>query len=96
MPKYVMWGNLLCGCAGKTRSLSSAHLAGLCSKRNWCLITIGPTKDVTKVFGIYEAETEASVRQLIEADPIGNMASGQNMVCTSGFKLFEVGLLFQL
>jgi uncharacterized protein YciI len=33
------------------------------------LITIGPTKDVTQVFGIYEAESESVVRELVEADP---------------------------
>lgn len=33
------------------------------------LITIGPTKDLTKVFGIYEAEDEATVRRLVEEDP---------------------------
>jgi hypothetical protein len=38
-------------------------------KESGVLITIGPTKDVTKVFGIYEAEDEATVRHLVEADP---------------------------
>ena len=33
------------------------------------LITLGPTKDNTKVFGIYEADSEAAVRKLIELDP---------------------------
>jgi uncharacterized protein YciI len=47
-----------------------AHLDGLAAqKERGVLITIGPTKDVTKVFGIYEAEDEATVRQLIELDP---------------------------
>jgi len=31
--------------------------------------TIGPTKDVTQVFAIYEAENENTVRQLVESDP---------------------------
>ncbi|MBD1845744.1 hypothetical protein H6F89_20505 [Cyanobacteria bacterium FACHB-63] len=47
-----------------------AHLDGLAKqKEDGILITIGPTKDVTKVFGIYEAENEAIVRDLIESDP---------------------------
>lgn len=47
-----------------------AHLDGLAvQKEAGVLITIGPTKDLTKIFGIYEAENEAIVRQLIEADP---------------------------
>ncbi|TAG34268.1 MAG: hypothetical protein EAZ33_27820, partial [Oscillatoriales cyanobacterium] len=33
------------------------------------LIAIGPTKDLSKVFAIYEAEDEAAVRKLVEADP---------------------------
>jgi uncharacterized protein YciI len=33
------------------------------------LVTIGPTKDLTQVFAIYEAEDETTVRQLVEADP---------------------------
>ena len=32
-------------------------------------MTIGPTQDLTQVFGIYEADDENTVRQLIETDP---------------------------
>ncbi|TAF10943.1 MAG: hypothetical protein EAZ76_15455, partial [Nostocales cyanobacterium] len=47
-----------------------AHLEGLTKQKEaGILITLGPTKDVTKVFGIYEAEDENTVRQLVEADP---------------------------
>ena len=38
-------------------------------KESGVLITIGPTKDVTKVFGIYEADSEETVLQLVENDP---------------------------
>lgn len=70
MPKYVMWGTYCADALEKRAPYRQAHLAGLAAqKETGVLITIGPTKDVTKVFGIYEAETEASVRQLIEADP---------------------------
>ena len=33
------------------------------------LVLLGPTVDNTKVFGTYEAESEAVVRQLVEGDP---------------------------
>lgn len=47
-----------------------AHLDGLAKqKAEGVLITLGPTKDTTQVFGIYEAQDEATVRQLVENDP---------------------------
>jgi hypothetical protein len=70
MPKYVMWGSYCEDVLEKREPHRKAHLDGLAAqKETGVLITIGPTKDVTKVFGIYEAEDEATVRQLIEADP---------------------------
>ena len=33
------------------------------------MVTIGPTKDVTKLFAILEVEGEAEARRLIEEDP---------------------------
>jgi hypothetical protein len=70
MPKYVMWGSYCEDVLEKREPHRQAHLDGLAAqKETGVLITIGPTKDVTKVFGIYEAEDEARVRQLIEADP---------------------------
>ena len=70
MPKYIMWGTYCEGVLEKRDPYRQAHLDGLAEqKQSGILITIGPTKDVTKVFGIYEAESEAKVRQLVEADP---------------------------
>jgi uncharacterized protein YciI len=70
MPKYVMWGSYCEDVLEKRKPHRKAHLDGLAAqKERGVLITIGPTKDVTKVFGIYEAEDEATVRQLIELDP---------------------------
>ena len=70
MPKYVMWGSYCEDVLEKRAPYRQAHLDGLnAQKEKGVLMTIGPTKDVTKVFGIYEAEDEATVRQLIEADP---------------------------
>jgi len=70
MTKYVMWGSYCEDVLEKRSPYRQAHLDGLAAqKESGVLITIGPTKDLTKVFGIYEAENEATVRQLIEADP---------------------------
>ncbi|MEH1949211.1 MAG: YciI family protein [Nostoc sp.] len=70
MPKYVLWGTYCEDVLEKRAPHRQAHLDGLAKqKESGVLITIGPTKDVTKVFGIYEAEDEATVRQLIENDP---------------------------
>lgn len=70
MPKYVMWGSYCQDVLERRAPYRQAHLNGLAAqKESGVLITIGPTKDVTKVFGIYEAEDEATVRQLIELDP---------------------------
>jgi uncharacterized protein YciI len=55
-------GKLLPRRSRKTRTISKQKESGV-------LITIGPTKDLTKVFAIYEATDEAQVRELVEADP---------------------------
>lgn len=70
MAKYVMWGSYCEDVLEKRAPYRQAHLDGLAAqKQAGVLVTIGPTKDLTKVFGTYEAEDEASVRQLIEKDP---------------------------
>ncbi|HEY9617444.1 MAG TPA: YciI family protein [Microcoleaceae cyanobacterium] len=70
MTKYVLWGSYCENVVEKRAPYRQAHLDGLAQqKASGVLITIGPTKDLTKVFGIYEAEDEATVRQLIESDP---------------------------
>jgi uncharacterized protein len=70
MPKYIMWGSYCQDVLEKRAPFRQAHLEGLAQqKAAGTLITIGPTKDLTQVFGIYEAENEAIVRQWVEADP---------------------------
>jgi uncharacterized protein len=70
MTKYVMWGSYCADVVNKRAPYRDAHLAGLAhQKADGILVTIGPTKDLTKVFGIYEAHDEQQVRHLIEADP---------------------------
>lgn len=70
MNKYVMWGSYCADVLEKRTPYREAHLEGIAKlKEAGVVITIGPTKDLTKVFGIYQAENEAAVRQIIEADP---------------------------
>ncbi|MGH2412614.1 MAG: YciI family protein [Microcystaceae cyanobacterium] len=70
MPKYIMWGNYCENALEKRTPYRQAHLEGLTAqKQDGVLITLGPTADTTKVFGIYEAADEATVRHLIETDP---------------------------
>lgn len=70
MPKYVMWGTYCQDVLEKRAPHCQAHLDGLAAQKDsGILITIGPTKDVTKVFALYEAPDEATVSQLVEADP---------------------------
>lgn len=70
MTKYVMWGSYCEDVLQRRTPYREAHLMGLSQqKQSGILITLGPTKDLTKVFGIYEAENEETVRQLVESDP---------------------------
>jgi uncharacterized protein len=70
MTKYVLWGSYCEDVVTKRAPYREAHLAGLAQqKADGILVTIGPTQDLTKVFGIYEATDEQQVRNLIEADP---------------------------
>jgi uncharacterized protein YciI len=70
MPKYVMWGTYCEDVLEKRAPYRQAHLEGLAQqKADGVLMTIGPTQDLKKVFGLYEAADEMTVRQLVESDP---------------------------
>jgi hypothetical protein len=70
MPKYVLWGSYCEDVLNKRTPYRQAHLDGLAKqKEEGILITVGPTKDTTKVFAIYDAPDEATVRHLVENDP---------------------------
>ena len=70
MPKFIMWGSYCENALEKRTPYRQDHLDGLASqKQKGILITLGPTKDNTKVFGIYEAASEREIKELIEADP---------------------------
>ena len=70
MAKYVMWGSYCEDVLEKRTPFRAAHLQGLQQQKDdGLLVALGPTTDNTKVFGIYEADSEAAVRQLVEGDP---------------------------
>ncbi len=70
MPKFIMWGSYCENALEKRSPYRQDHLDGLASqKQKGILITLGPTKDNTKVFGIYEAASEREIKELVEADP---------------------------
>lgn len=65
-----MWGSYCENALEKRTPYRQDHLAGLAEqKEKGILITLGPTKDNTQVFGIYEAQTEEEVKTLVESDP---------------------------
>ena len=65
-----MWGSYCENALEKRTPYRQDHLAGLAAqKEQGILVTLGPTKDNTQVFGIYEAQTEAQVKELVESDP---------------------------
>jgi len=70
MAKFVLWGSYVENALEKRTPYREAHLKGLQEQKNKGILkALGPTTDNTKVFGIYEAGSEATVRQLIEGDP---------------------------
>lgn len=70
MPKYIMWGSYCEDVLEKRTPYRQAHLDGLAAQNEQgILIAIGPTKDVTKVFAIYNAPDETTVKNLVERDP---------------------------
>ncbi len=65
-----MWGSYCENALEKRTPYRQDHLAGLAEqKEKGILITLGPTKDNTQVFGIYSAQTEEEVKALVESDP---------------------------
>lgn len=70
MPKYILWGTYCDDVLEKRTPFREAHLEGLkTQKESGVLVTIGPTKDITQVFGIYDAPDQGTVEKLVESDP---------------------------
>jgi uncharacterized protein len=70
VPKYVLFGSYCDDVLEKRAPYRQAHLDRLRQlKEQNILVTIGPTKDLTKVFGVYDAPDEVAAKKLIEDDP---------------------------
>ncbi len=70
MKKYILFGSYCENVLERRTPYRDDHLAGLKHQQeSGILITLGPTQDLTKVFGIYQATDEATVRSLVEKDP---------------------------
>jgi len=70
MTKFVMWGKYCENALERRTPYRQAHLDGLAAqKESGVLVTLGPTKDNTMVFGIYETDSVETVKRLIENDP---------------------------
>ncbi|MBE9028762.1 hypothetical protein IQ266_03185 [filamentous cyanobacterium LEGE 11480] len=70
MPKYVLTGTYCENVLEKREPYRADHLEGLKKQHaDGVLLTIGPTKDLAEVFGIYDAPDADTVHQLIEGDP---------------------------
>ncbi|MCS7031301.1 MAG: YciI family protein [Gloeomargarita sp. SKYG116] len=70
MAKFVVMGHYCEDVLQRREPYRQAHLDGLArQKAQGVLMTIGPTQDLRRFFGIYEAESAEQVRALIEQDP---------------------------
>ncbi len=70
MAKYILTGTYCENVLEKREPYRAAHLEGLKQQHaDGLLLTIGPTKDLTEVYGIYEAADATTVRHLVESDP---------------------------
>ena len=69
MARFVLWGMYCSDALEKRTPFREEHLARLQSlKQQGTLITLGPTEGSTHVFGIFEAQEQSVVRDLVEAD----------------------------
>lgn len=67
--KFVLWGTYCADVLEKRTPFREEHLAGLRQqKEDGVLLTIGPTEDISHVFGLYEASTLAEVDALVKGD----------------------------
>lgn len=70
MSKFVLTGTYCEDVLEKRAPYRQAHLDRLAKlKADGKVLTIGPSKDLTRVFGIYEAASEGEARLLVEEDP---------------------------
>ncbi len=69
MDRFVLWGTYCNNAQEKRIPFREKHLTRLSTlKQEGTLITLGPTKCNTHVFGIFEAPSVDFVEQLLEED----------------------------
>ncbi|MEB3258740.1 MAG: YciI family protein [Cyanobacteriota bacterium] len=67
--KFVLWGTYCADVLEKRTPFREEHLAGLRrQKEEGVLLTIGPTEDISHVFGLYEAGSQEEVEALVKGD----------------------------
>ena len=67
--RFVLWGTYCDNALEKRTPHREEHLAGLQRQKDaGILITLGPTEGSTHVFGIYEADSQAQVEELLHND----------------------------
>ena len=67
--RFVLWGTYCADALEKRAPYREEHLAGLQRQKDaGLLITLGPTEGSTHVFGIYEADCQAQVEELLHND----------------------------
>lgn len=70
VPKYVLFGSYCEDVLEKRTPYRQAHLDRIQQlKGQGIVVTLGPTKDLTKVFGVYDAPDETTAQKLVEEDP---------------------------
>ena len=69
MDRFVLWGRYCENALEKRAPFRDEHLNRLSTlKQNGILITLGPTKCSSHVFGIFQADSLNIVRELLEED----------------------------
>lgn len=69
MARFVLWGTYCRDALEKRTPFREEHLAGLQQlKEAGSLVTLGPTEGSTHVFGIFEAESQQQVEELVHSD----------------------------
>jgi uncharacterized protein YciI len=67
--KFVLWGTYCADVLEKRTPFREEHLAGLRRQKDeGVLLTIGPTEDISHVFGLYEAGSLEEVEALVRGD----------------------------
>jgi uncharacterized protein YciI len=67
--RYVLWGTYVADALEKRTPFRAEHLARLQQlKEAGTLVTLGPTEGSTHVFGIFEAESQQQVEELVHGD----------------------------